>query len=66
MTYWVEGEGNTGCGFTQETGNGFWDYPPFLRPGAALNEHVKVEFFCGKPFECILTDGPKMVDIHVP
>jgi len=47
-------------------GNSFWDNAPFLRPGAALDEHVEVEFFSREPFECILTDGSKMVDIHVP
>jgi hypothetical protein len=64
--HWVEGEGDIRCGFTQKAGNGFWDNAPFLRPGAALDEHVEVEFFGREPFECILTDGSKMVDINVP
>jgi hypothetical protein len=37
-----------------------------LRPGAAFNEHVEIQFFRCEPFERILTDGSKMVDINVP
>ena len=40
-------------------------YPALLCPRTPLHQHSKIQLFRGQPFECILTNTPKLALVHI-